>query len=277
MPTKIRLHISLILSALCFLTLGCKQTRILVYDTSSSDIQLQDEQWIADNDTLLIAYSFWAEGGKLSCVIFNKTDRQLFLDWKNSAFIVNDRKVEFWNDAVQFTSNSRGSSVSYQTSKTSPASMFNWEWLTRSIGTQYSSSYTSGTLVTNERITSIPPRSYIGLERFTLLGELLYASGPQSETILEPRPTNSSKMEKVTKVNYDFRTSPLRFRCFLTYAFTEDMRVPHSINNSFWLSSISDMSFRHFEGKTIGRNTDGTLIHEKPLKKRKSFYLRYTK
>lgn len=256
---------------------GCTHTRILVYDTDSNDVPQIEKQWVSDNDTLMIAYSFWAEGGKLSCVIFNKTDRQLFIDWKNSAFIVNDKKVELWNDAVQFSSKSKGSTYAYQTTKSSPGNSFNWEWLTQSVSTQYSSGITSGTIVSSERITSIPPKSYIGLERFTFLSDLLYPSEQRSEAIFEQSLTKSNQQEKIIRTTFDPSSSPLRLRVFLAYAFTEDMRVPHSINNSFWLSSISDMRYRHFEGRLVSRTPEGSAIYEKPLKNRKSFYLRYKK
>ncbi|MBX2979595.1 MAG: hypothetical protein KF905_09895 [Flavobacteriales bacterium] len=256
---------------------SCTQTRILVYDTNSDNVPHVDGQWISDNDTLLIAYSFWAEGGKLACVIFNKTDRQLFIDWKNSAFIVNDRKVELWRDAVDISSTSKGSSYSHQTSKSSSGNGFNWGWLTQSIGSQYSVAITTGTIVTNERITSIPPKSYIGLERFTFLTDLLYPVEGRSETILEDSYVKRGQQEKIKTSSFDRTSSPLRLRLFIAYAFTENMNAPLSINDSFWLSSISDMSFRHFEGNPIGRDPDGLVLYEKPRKNRKSFYLRYKK
>lgn len=256
---------------------SCTQTRILVYDTNSDNVPQVDGQWISDNDTLLIAYSFWAEGGKLACVIFNKTDRQLFIDWKNSAFIVNDRKVELWRDAVEFSSTSKGSSFSSQTTKSTTGNGFNWEWLTRSIASQYSVGITTGTIVTNERVTSIPPKSYIGLERFTFLNDILFPLEGHSETILEDSYVKKGQQEKIKKSTFDKTSSPLRLRLFIAYAFTENMHAPLSINDSFWLSSISDMSFRHFEGNPVGRDPDGYIVYDKPRKNRKSFYLRYKK
>ncbi len=276
---KTRHHIisNTALLALGISFIGCTQSRILVYDTQSDSVPQIEQQWVSDNDTLMIAYSFWGEGGKLSCVIFNKTDRQLFIDWKNSAFILNNRKIDFWSDAVQFSSTTNSTSRSYQASLTSSANPFNWEWLTQSIGTQHSSSTISGTMVSNERITSIPSKSYIGLERFTYLSDPLYLNAYQTETTLEPSYTNSNRQQEVIKAEFNSSSSPLRLRVFLTYDHSEDMRAPQSLNDTFWLSSISDMSFRHFKGKVLSRDQGGIIAYEKPRKNRRSFYSLYTK
>lgn len=238
----------------------------------SDNVPQIEDQWISDSDTIMVRYSFWAEKGRISFVIFNKTNRQIFVDWKNSALIANDQKVDYWKDETTFHSASVQRQTGIDRSRTQASASFDWTWITSSVSNQWGASLNSGTLVRNERITSVPPRSYIGVERFNILTTHL-TTAPFPREVKEVSSSDHPKRpERIAIASFDKQSSPIRFRNYLTFSFHEGMQDSFSIDDSFWLSSISDMSYKHYQGKYLGKDNDGYAIFEKPYKKRTRFY-----
>lgn len=54
-----------------------------------------------ENDTMRIEYNFSGSGGPVAITIFNKTNLPLYVDWKRSSFIVNDKAVSYFNPNVR--------------------------------------------------------------------------------------------------------------------------------------------------------------------------------
>lgn len=264
-----------LVSILLILAQGCVSTRMTIYETGSDNASRIEEQWVSDNDTVVVRYSFWAEKGLISFAIFNKTDRRIFVDWKNSALVVNDQKIDYWQDETHYQSVSRQRGHGSTSSTTQAPTTFDWAWITRSAGIQLGTSLTSGTMVRNERITSIPPQSFIGLERFTILGERIDPASFKHEVNEVPNVNQPKRKESILVATFGKANSPVRFRNFLSFSFHEDMREAFLVDDSFWLSSISDMAYTHYRGKYLGKDSDGAPSYEKPYKKRTSFYWKY--
>ena len=98
---------------------------------------------VFSNDTLTVSYDFWVQNGIMRFSIENNSEQPVFINWKNSAFIRNGNKMNYWNDD--------------QITQTSSAAV-HWGY---GIYSGASKSKTSR----KEQITSIPPHSKI--ERFT--------------------------------------------------------------------------------------------------------------
>ena len=81
----------------------------------------------------------------------------------------------------------------------------------------------------------------------------------------------------VEQVDFSANTSPIRFRNFLAFSFTEEMRDPFYTDDSFWLSGIMDMTYVHYQGKYLGKDGDGYAKYEKPYRTPSRFYWRYSK
>ena len=231
----------------------CAQERITIYETGSDHAQRITDQWVAEDDTIMLRYSFWAEQGTVSFVIYNKSSRQIFIDWKNSALVVNDRKVDYWNDAVRVSTSSSTSSRRSTTTRGKNTSSFDWSWITSSASTEIGIGVTEGLMVRDERITSLPPKSYIGVERFRILSERLDPSSYQSEVLSVPNPADPIRIDKVDHASFAMDISPLRLRNYLSISFHEDMSDSFSVDDSFWLSEISDMSYTHTLPRKVPR------------------------
>src|SRR4051812_46103003 len=81
-----------------FVITSCSTRYIQVFETKSTNIKMSDDSWSFENDTVKIDYDFWTEHGVMSFAVFNKLKIPIYIDWKKSSFIVNDRKLDYWID-----------------------------------------------------------------------------------------------------------------------------------------------------------------------------------
>jgi len=75
---------------------SCSPTHICI-TKSDSDIT-KDSVYVYENDTIRITYDFWQPKNQMKLSIYNKLSTPLFIDWKNSSFIVNDNAHPYWQD-----------------------------------------------------------------------------------------------------------------------------------------------------------------------------------
>jgi len=89
------------LRALLFSTcifIFCYDTNVQVFETKTTNTKLIQNQYVFENDTLKISYNLWKEHGLMAFNVYNKLSIPIYIDWKNSAFIVNSKKLDFGPD-----------------------------------------------------------------------------------------------------------------------------------------------------------------------------------
>ncbi|NJK94029.1 MAG: hypothetical protein HC905_03055 [Bacteroidales bacterium] len=65
----------------------------------NSNLQRNNEQeFIQENDTFKVQYSFWGEDCPITIQINNKLSEPLYIDWKKSAIVHNDQRICLWED-----------------------------------------------------------------------------------------------------------------------------------------------------------------------------------
>ena len=84
---------------------------------------------------------------------------------------------------------------------------------------------------------------------------------------------NPEKNTSVWHLDFNIENSPLSFRNYIAVSIFENGESPFYIDNSFYLNSIREMSYKHFLGKEIGVDKDYNVIYERPYSKRTSFYI----
>lgn len=77
-----------------------------------SNTKSNDSLFVFENDTIRITYHLWQNMGRMHFSIYNKIDVPIFIDWKNSSFIMNDIPKKYWQDETK--SKYSGSGVSYK-------------------------------------------------------------------------------------------------------------------------------------------------------------------
>lgn len=162
-----------------------------------------NKDFVIDNDTACIIYSFYGEDGPVSVTIQNNLEEPLFVDWRRSALIVNGKAFSFHNGSV---------SIEGVTESSSYGSSYRWD-------RQYSSSdgYSRGSfqgeMQMPKDIEFIPPHAQIETANLRL-DELTDALNPYELADQRFVKSNGS-ITKLKARTFSERNSPLRFRTYL--------------------------------------------------------------
>lgn len=266
---------------------GCSKSFIQIFDTAATNTQSKDEYYVCESDTLKITYAFWTSKGVMSFSVYNKSDRPIYIDWKNSSFIYNGKKLNYWTDEFQTISQSTG--VSNTTKNTTISSYYNGYYY---VGTPIiwgfgnNQSYISSNSLTTtgaethsstfkpERITFIPPKSTFSCSRFYLLPVDYYKLNTKAASRTSVARNDNPKLKTtVYEEKFDHSTTPLVFRNYLAFSFTENLTSFFFIDNEFYLTAVKEMDYRHYRGRCLGKDEKGKQQFEKPFKKPTSFYI----
>jgi len=241
---------------------SCSKILIQVFETETTNTKLSENYYIFENDTVKITYSFWGSQGIMSFSIYNKLNKPIYIDWKNSSYIVNDRKLNYWIDETQTNQAGYYGAYFYDGPLINPG-------FTVNEGVQISTSST----VKPERITFIPPKSYSTRSQFYLLPLPYFKLDKDCKITIEPRNDNPGRKTKVYSETFQLNNSPLRFRNFIAISLTENSQELRFIDNEFYMTSVKEMDYRHYLGKYLGRDENGKYLYEKPYKKKTSFFI----
>jgi hypothetical protein len=77
---------------------GCGKEFIQIFETDASNSKRVNDFFVFENDTVQITYNFWFTKGIMSFQVFNKLDKPIYVNWRNSSFIHNGNKLNYWVD-----------------------------------------------------------------------------------------------------------------------------------------------------------------------------------
>ena len=105
------MRILTIIAAFTFASCG---SYIQVMDTQTTNCKTESDTHYFENDSIKVTYNFWGLHGNMAFSVFNKTDKPLYVNWKNSSFIVNGEKYDYWSEIenTQTTAVTTGYSIS---------------------------------------------------------------------------------------------------------------------------------------------------------------------
>ena len=250
-------HSLLIIVAI--LASGCAKQLIQVFDSAAPKLVKQDSSWVYENDTVKIIYDFWTEKGKLDFTIYNKLSKPIYVDWKNSSFIYNGTKLDFWVDEQKIAQ--IGSSSIYK-------------------GIVFQESATRA--MKPEKTTFIPPNSSYSPEpKYHLqLGPVIVSHAQENQKVVKvvdmAEHLNPSKVQtrSITySQSFNSSNSPLNFRCYLAFSFSETGSDFFFIDNAFYISSVIEMEPVVFKGDPIGAKGYDNIYGKSPFERATSFYL----
>ena len=90
--------------ALTFLSTGCFSViKYQVFETTSKTAPPEGGFFLHKEDALTVAYSFWKNEGIMSFVIYNNSDKPIYIDWYKSSFIYQGNRLPYWEDKVTTT------------------------------------------------------------------------------------------------------------------------------------------------------------------------------
>jgi hypothetical protein len=248
---------------LFFILSSCAPRYIQVLNTCSTTTQLKNDFYVYETDTLLIKYYFWAEKGIFAFSVFNKLDKPLFIDWKNSSFIYNDDKLDYWNENETYYTTGIYKGLSYHGKLIEPG-------YTANAGTNESKTQK----IKPERITFIPPKSNYYRSSFNLIQHNHYWRD-LNDTIVTRKDRPKEKTKMYVK-NYSRDSSPIRFRNYLSLSFDENFQHVFRFDNEFFVSSIINVDYEYFLGKSVSPSNKYQFIYQYPFKNNTSFFIPVT-
>ncbi|MCH8555559.1 MAG: hypothetical protein LAT76_10390 [Schleiferiaceae bacterium] len=83
----------LVLFLLSIFLSSCGGTRYQMHTMLSDLHKGQNNEYALETDSLSIAYSFIAEDGHITMAVFNKTKNSYYINWRNSAYILNGQST----------------------------------------------------------------------------------------------------------------------------------------------------------------------------------------
>ncbi len=231
--TFLRISIILILSLQ-----SCRYVQVVSLAGNNTKLE---KHLVFENDSVKIIYDIWAHQGILSFSVYNKMNKPLYIDWKKCSYILNNnKKLDYFVDfeKSEQVSYYQGYLYSGLFGVVGPSSV--------GVGTQ--------TTFKSERITFIPPHSFIGSSKFKLTTGHYKLLNPVLEEVPKSWKSNSKKTTKIKRLDFaNQEDSPEKFRNFLTLSTSEKFETEFYIENSFWVSQIFEMKRKQF----LGRNRDG--------------------
>lgn len=203
------------------------------YVSLASNIPVTDKsEFLVENDSLRIIYSFHGEGGPIHMEIFNKLNKQFSVDWSKSALIKNGQSFSLWRDEARLN----GTATEYN--------IIPQNEIINSV------SNIEGKIVKKDKVTFIPPQSKIVVNSYTL-NRAYFTIPDQTGQMMVFNTTEGET--KARKFSFSKDDSPLNFRIFLSLSLDDSFQTPIQIDNSFWVSdflttSISPKAFDIYLG-----------------------------
>lgn len=184
---------------------------------ASNQVTLRDDgQFVFENDTVRILYDFHSLNGEMKFSIFNKLPKPIYVNWKESAFIIGPHFSTYWLD--QYVSNG----YVYQ-------KFFDWDGYINLRGP-----YLFSVAKRDEQTSFIPPNA--GLMQFEFVVKPGTAYGPTyvNQTHLD----KNQPQKKVKQYQYTPENTPTFFRNFLTFSTDEMGTQKFVLDQQFWVSTI---------------------------------------
>ncbi len=186
--------------------------------------------FVMENDTVTILYSFHGENAPVYVTIYNKLEEPLFVDWQRSAVIIEDVSTSYYPGKVPVTS--LGEAISHSGAVTNNASY------------SFSSGYTNirqeGSFTLPEGVGFIPPKSRIEYIPFSL-ANFSFDHIPSGEYQTRDFALTNGEIRKIKMKEYTENDSPLYFRSYLslyTDRNNDNNRQYRTYERSFYISNL---------------------------------------
>lgn len=211
-----------ILSA-CLSSCSTYYYSILSNDLSHNNYQIHSGEFISENDSIIVTYSFNGEKGPIRITVYNKLDKPLYVNWLESSLIVDGEAISYFDGNTTFSGTSYGSSVIIKDHPRSPVS--------------YGGSINQfeGSINAPKNITYIPPQTKINYNSLSLNAENLTKIDKKYYSKRNLANKNN-KPFTVEAIDFDKESSPLQFRSFLSLYYKQN--EPFYVNDSFFLSQL---------------------------------------
>jgi len=228
MKTICNIYIGLV--SIFFLS-GCS---VYQHVSLNSNMPQNDKlEYLIENDSTTIVYSFCGQNGPIHIELSNKSDKPLYVDWRKSALITNGQSVSLWKDEAIVNASSTENKVLPENEIVS------------------STSSIDGSIVRKDKVSFIPPHSSISVNSYAL--QTKFFTNPAQKSVRAVFYTTEGQAS-AKKYSFSKEDSPLNFRIFLSISDDESFKHPVQFDNSFWVSDYLQTSVSPKSLSTIPGN-----------------------
>lgn len=192
---------------LFFFLLGFSSCTTYYYsliDTNEWRVTKMDNgDFIQDNDTVSIIYCFYGENLPIEITIKNKLDQPLFLDWQQSALVIDDATTSYYNRNITVRGEIHSNTYTYR----------DFLFQNSNYSELFGSFAAQATMP--EGVAFIPPQATINTTPVTLT-DFYFERIPNEAFQKAKYPVRDGSTKSVKMVNFTEEESPLRFKSYLT-------------------------------------------------------------
>ena len=190
-----------------FFLFACSKHQFVFMDSHS--FESKNPPFLIKNDSLEITYNFAGGNIPVNITVKNTSDKPIYIDWKKSAAIIDERKYSYWEE------------ISYLNAS---GATYGWDV------------YVDGTIIKDERKTYIPPHSYVESTRINLQ-EVFFEEFQASNSTKIIVPSDEGNIQ-VKKYDFTQENSPFKFRSILTLSSDESFTTETAFDTEFWVAQI---------------------------------------
>ncbi|HXB39955.1 MAG TPA: hypothetical protein VNZ49_05385 [Bacteroidia bacterium] len=214
----------LVLIAIYFFS-SCTVSKMQVVSLDCNKLR-KDTTWVYSDSIVKIVYFYYTNGGKITFILANISDKPIFFDGKNSFILAGNKKLEYWQDVEQINGYVTFRNSTHFYSVNDPI---------------------HATVSKQERIVLIPPNSNILVSKYFVHDATMFDMSKYTisrDTVPVNWDSGSKKKTVISKASFKELNSPEAFRNFLTISRTEDFKNPLYYDFSFWVAEIWEMDAR---------------------------------
>lgn len=220
---------------------SCKSYYYQVYEVNSNNSKLQDNSLVYENEDCKVIYNLWSSNGELKFAIMNKTDKDIFINMGQSFYVANGQAVDYYQGRT-FTSQS-STQTTYMVSSARGTGYGSSIWsnniyteniqgIINSASSRNVRSTASSVSTKEKEIVCIPAKCYKVFNYYKV-----------NPTMVKTCESSKDFPAKTCNVgNYTQENSPIIFKNRIAYSFTKNDVADKHIDNSFWITTITNYS-----------------------------------
>lgn len=208
---KMRLFVILLSIVYGGLMSSCTTYYYSTIDSNDRKVIKQDNgDFTQENDTVAITYCFYGENLPIEITVYNKLDQPLFLDWQQSALIVEETAESYVSRDMAIRGGFSSDTYSYQ------------DYLFPDVSYGKATGTFSARGRIPENVAFIPPKSMMNSTPITL-SNFEFGRISKEEYTKQQFMKADNKMTTLKAIDFTEENTPLRFRSYLTlYTVNED-------------------------------------------------------
>lgn len=229
----------ILLAGICLCS--CSSMYYQVYSVKPYDDKVDPNTLFYEDENCVIHYDFWGEYGDAGFLVYNKSDKLISINLKESYFVLNGLAHDYYRNRTFVQSNTQSyTSVNTQADQVgAQATLHDKKYslsgtYTASVGVSSAngqsyavkSETNIGVNIKEQDIVSIPPKTAKVFREYNIVNGVYADCGLKSSPIFN---------EPIQHLYYTKEDSPIKFKNIITYIIDEK---PVVVTNSFYIADI---------------------------------------